>query len=235
MGGKDMFISGVFNYCDRWCGRCAFTSRCMLFSMDQRTPGAPNIDEDQGVDQAFREVGAIIASTHAMVTQLARQQGVTEADIADATESLDRQDAIMAGNRLANAMREYAGNTTEWLVRTGNEMLMLRIESSRHAIETLARLTIFIAAKTDRALRSSLQGDVEGETGELNDADGSMKAALIAIDECLTAWATLGQACPRDRAVVSAANHLQELREECERTFPHATRFLRPGLDAHLQ
>src|SRR5689334_464552 len=26
------FIVGIFNYCDRWCEACAFTSRCRLFA-----------------------------------------------------------------------------------------------------------------------------------------------------------------------------------------------------------
>ena len=26
------FIVGIFNYCDRWCDSCAFTSRCRLFA-----------------------------------------------------------------------------------------------------------------------------------------------------------------------------------------------------------
>ena len=29
------FIPGIFNYCDRWCERCAFTARCRTFAMEQ--------------------------------------------------------------------------------------------------------------------------------------------------------------------------------------------------------
>ena len=29
---RDGFIVGVYNYCDAWCDRCAFTSRCRLFA-----------------------------------------------------------------------------------------------------------------------------------------------------------------------------------------------------------
>ena len=29
------FIPGIYNYCDRWCERCAFTSRCMNFAMEK--------------------------------------------------------------------------------------------------------------------------------------------------------------------------------------------------------
>ena len=29
---RDGFILGIFNYCDRWCQRCAFTNRCRVFA-----------------------------------------------------------------------------------------------------------------------------------------------------------------------------------------------------------
>jgi hypothetical protein len=29
---RDGFIVGVYNYCDRWCERCALTSHCRLFA-----------------------------------------------------------------------------------------------------------------------------------------------------------------------------------------------------------
>ena len=27
------YISGIYNYCDRWCERCRFTSRCLNHSI----------------------------------------------------------------------------------------------------------------------------------------------------------------------------------------------------------
>jgi hypothetical protein len=32
---KDKFIPGIYNYCDRWCERRPFTSRCRTFAMEQ--------------------------------------------------------------------------------------------------------------------------------------------------------------------------------------------------------
>jgi hypothetical protein len=29
------FISGIHNYCDRWCERCPFSSRCMVYAVEQ--------------------------------------------------------------------------------------------------------------------------------------------------------------------------------------------------------
>jgi hypothetical protein len=35
---KDDYIDSIFNYCDRWCERCAFTSRCRSFAMSENEP-----------------------------------------------------------------------------------------------------------------------------------------------------------------------------------------------------
>lgn len=31
-------IEGIYNFCDRWCERCALTSRCLLYQMEQDDP-----------------------------------------------------------------------------------------------------------------------------------------------------------------------------------------------------
>jgi len=30
------FISGIYNYCDRWCERCAFTHRCRVYATQKQ-------------------------------------------------------------------------------------------------------------------------------------------------------------------------------------------------------
>jgi hypothetical protein len=30
------FISGIYNYCDRWCERCPFTARCLVYAQEQQ-------------------------------------------------------------------------------------------------------------------------------------------------------------------------------------------------------
>ena len=42
MDVQDGFIVGIFNYCDRWCEQCAFTSHCRLFADQARQEAAPD-------------------------------------------------------------------------------------------------------------------------------------------------------------------------------------------------
>ena len=36
---KSTHIPGIYNYCDRWCERCPFTSRCLNFEMSEENFG----------------------------------------------------------------------------------------------------------------------------------------------------------------------------------------------------
>ena len=37
---RDGFITGISDYCDRWCAACAFTSRCRSFAAAAEAEGA---------------------------------------------------------------------------------------------------------------------------------------------------------------------------------------------------
>jgi len=36
MANNPDFIPGIYNYCDRWCERCAYTSKCFLFATEKK-------------------------------------------------------------------------------------------------------------------------------------------------------------------------------------------------------
>ena len=48
------FISGIHNYCDRWCERCQFTSRCAVYAIEQADP---DIDDSQGAILRMKSFG----------------------------------------------------------------------------------------------------------------------------------------------------------------------------------
>jgi len=50
---KDRFISGIFNYCDYWCERCAFTRRCRNFAMGQEIEAECKSPHTDATNQAF--------------------------------------------------------------------------------------------------------------------------------------------------------------------------------------
>jgi hypothetical protein len=53
MMSNERFIAGIYNYCDYWCERCAFTKRCRNFVMGREVERT--IHGEEPVDDATRE------------------------------------------------------------------------------------------------------------------------------------------------------------------------------------
>ena len=52
MSAEPDMIPGIYNYCDRWCERCAYTSRCLQYQIES--------EEDQS-GEALRDFDALNA------------------------------------------------------------------------------------------------------------------------------------------------------------------------------
>ena len=76
LAGDPQFISGVYNYCDRWCERCPLTSRCFVYATepqeDVREPALRDI-----TNRAFWErLGEIFREAHEMLDEMLRERGI---------------------------------------------------------------------------------------------------------------------------------------------------------------
>ena len=93
----------------------------------------------------------------------------------------------------------------------------------------------FIAAKMIRGLLSRVEEVEYPADEESRDSDGSVKAALIAIDKSLSAWKLMGE-LRRENAesIQKFLLDLEKLRLRAEEKFPRARDFIRPGFDEDL-
>lgn len=55
MVGDPRFISGIYNFCDRWCERCPFTSRCLNYAMGEKLEKEVERRRSEGENEAFWE------------------------------------------------------------------------------------------------------------------------------------------------------------------------------------
>ena len=119
------------------------------------------------------------------------------------------------------------------------------------AIDVIRWYQFFVAAKVFRALmaRDDLVIDEELISEDIfsgaelhddeayieavaDDADGSAKIALIAIDRSSSAWRILQSSLPeKAESIVQMLLELECLRRTTEQTFPNARDFIRPGFD----
>ena len=248
-------ISGIYNYCDRWCERCPLTSRCLVY--------ATEIDEDDDSqthdltnDAFWRRLGTIFQETRDMIAEWAREAGVdfNKSDEDDDPVQRKRKRQQVDNHPLARAGKKYANDASDWFRELDQivEVSDLRAtecvaerdlehkELLEDAREVIQWYQYQIAVKTMRALSARIDereadlNDVE-ITEFLKDSDGSAKVALIGIDRSIAAWRLLQLSLPeRLASIVPLILHLERLRQRIEITFPDAREFVRPGFDEIL-
>src|SRR5881227_4341768 len=74
LAGERDFISGIYNYCDRWCEKCPFTSRCRVYAteaadMDLDDPEVHDINNEK----FWRKLESIFREAHEKMDSSLRQ------------------------------------------------------------------------------------------------------------------------------------------------------------------
>jgi hypothetical protein len=160
-------ISGIYNYCDRWCERCPFTARCLVFATE-KADGAFDDSEIDDVNNAkfWQKLESTFKQVRQMIVEWAEEEGIDlealEGEVLLAEREQQREDA--KEHRLSLSARRYARMVQEWFEQE------LAIERSVHddttgtvnsaeedidvsdAIEVVRWYQFFIPSKIFRAL-----------------------------------------------------------------------------------
>jgi hypothetical protein len=240
------FISGIYNYCDRWCERCPFSGRCLLYAQEKEDDEDWPESRDSNNKAFWLRLASIFQETRAMIQEWAKETGIdlNEIDVEEEEKTSRRRRDRAWRNRLAVAGKEYASSVTEWFAQFDQTLASSDVavdDSDEQEAQELndAREVIYwyqyqIAVKTMRALSSSGNESEDSEYDDVygKDSDGSAKVALIGIDRSISAWRIM-QLCVPERAdsIVPIILQLEKLRQRTERRFPQARSFIRPGFD----
>lgn len=253
-------IPGVYNYCDRWCERCALTSRCLLFKMEQsravrrRKTADKHGSHDLRQEAFWEDLATSFELAMRVIRREARKHGI-DLDSPGALADMERDErerrrrAAREGNLLHRAASAY------WKTAKGlMEKLRPELAAVERALNTQVRLGAgdpdsvaaeihdaldvvqwylwMIDVKLQRAIAARVNQQADPPDVPGDSADGSAKIALIAIDRSIAAWARLRQHLSGEAdAILDLLVHLERLRRAAEREFPHARAFKRPGFD----
>jgi hypothetical protein len=240
-------ISGIYNYCDRWCERCPLTSRCLVYAAEQEDNDSPE-SHDLRNEAFWRRLGSIFQETREMIAEWAKEAGIDLTAVTEEDEARrHRKRHLIDNHPLAQAGKKYANTASDWFRELDQtiEISDLRVAESdcenserlEDAREVIQWYQYQIAVKTIRALsgrKEELDGDPE--LAELpKDSDGSAKVALIGIDRSIAAWRLMQLSLPeRAGPIVPLILQLERLRRRLEKHFPEARDFVRPGFDEVL-
>ena len=229
-------ISGIYNYCDRWCERCPLTSRCLVYATEQEDNELFE-NHDLRNEAFWQRLSVIFQETRELIVGWANEANVDLSGHSDEDEvHQHRKRQLVDNHPLTRAGKKYANTASDWF-RELDQTIDLERESSdelEDAREVIRWYQYQIAVKTMRAL-SGRKEELE-EACELShlpkDSDGSAKVALIGIDRSIAAWRLMQLSLPeRDVSVVPLILQLERLRNRLEHSFPAARDFVRPGFD----
>lgn len=246
------FIPGVYNYCDRWCERCPFTSRCMNYAISE-----DHFDDPESRDirnEAFwKKLGEVFAFTRQMVEETAAELGIDLDSIdfeAEAEESAERKqkaenhECTLAADEYIEKVKSWFGSAEDTFQRKEDELnaeAQLDLPGSdpaadaatiTDAVDIIRWYQHFIYVKLIRAVKGAIDDGDEPSDEYPKDSDGSAKIALIAIDRSIAAWGKIYEHFDEDEAeILDILVLLDRLRRKTETVFPSARKFHRAGFD----
>src|SRR5262249_26051614 len=111
------FIPGIYNYCDRWCERCPFCSRCSLYATLEASAVAEDPDiRDLNNAKFWRNLETVFKDAHDLIRECAKEAGIDLDEIgldeAPATHDAETQNAQR--HELSVLARDYAGMVEDW-------------------------------------------------------------------------------------------------------------------------
>lgn len=241
-------IAGIHNYCDSWCERCGFTSRCAIYYEIEKS----------GKVALIEQLIESLHKAHELLENELNRLGIplpTAEKLAEANKKNEQQQQLCNEHHLKQWCDSYCKNTNEWRKREesmflnhseelakkmelgilSNEEALAIVEVVEECLKTVFWYHTIIPAKMTRAISSAISdaewGDDEDDTFP-KDSDGSAKVALLSCEKSLLAWVKLYEIFPEHNdSMLPLMSALQKIIREIEQVFPNARAFVRPGFD----
>ncbi len=225
-------ISGIHNYCDRWCERCAFTSRCAVYDMELQSK-ADNENNDIANESFWEELSLVFEVTKQMIKEKAAEMGIDLNDIASIEEIEHiESEAEKVSHKYSNDVHKWLKENRDYIEKKTQVVLSIGEETAislKDAIEVVDWYSIFISAKIHRAF-SGL--DDEQDDFMIEEVNLTAKIALIAVTRSMEVFSYLYSQLPeKEDDILNFLASLSLIKRLMTAAFPHAMSYKRPGFD----
>ena len=231
LGKRKDLISGVHNYCDRWCERCPFTSKCGSFALSE---GFNDDQENKDLENEkfWDDLSMIFEVTFDMLKEKADELGIDFNNLDDVDYKHEEVE-----NDATKISKDYSIKITDWLrknndkyVKAAEQLLIIdekEVFKLKDAIEVIQWYSIFISAKVHRAFM-----DFGIDDEDNYDNLGSAKIAVIAIDRSIAALGYLLENMPNfEDDILNFLAKLSKIKKYVLTSLPTTMDFKRPGFD----
>lgn len=244
---KDHLISGIFNYCDRWCERCSFIDRCAQGVMEQKRWAK---GKDWEPEDFFEELKKIFPFTENKMSEWMEENDI---DPEEFEENYLPEPDLKGIKEMAKEMQDrgmdyYKSNSAFFkqsqasFKARGVDLFSEQEEPEgkypldrsllADAVDVVRWYTHFMFAKASRAVQGMEDMHETWGGPYQSDALGSAKIALIAAERSIAAWEIIRHHLPEhSAAIVGFELQLERFRHRIEGLFPDCRKFVRPGFD----
>jgi hypothetical protein len=228
-------ITGIHNYCNRWCEKCTQTSRCSVYQTNDKLP--------TNNENFAKSMSLMFEATLDMLHEYAEKNNISldfsEEEFAEYEKERERVDDIVQKNVAIVLIKQYRNQVRKWLdLRNNDESVIveIRLQDSMLAdcLEVIQWYQTLLEVKLIRALKSKMEE--ERLQFEPYDSLPTAKLLLVSIDRNIGAWGYLYQKFKdNEDEILEILVCLQRLSKEIEQVFPDARNFVREGLDEPLK
>lgn len=254
---KKTYIPGIYNYCDRWCEKCEFTSNCYLFTTESRITSHQilNNGELPEADDIFKAED--FADSDEIINEEEDFFVDNEDDYFDIDDELSQEDyeeyiqrkrSSLEENKtlLEELTKEYldkshklvkAIDKKDNLSQPPKENLEVSFTKNLYNnFEIFCYYHMFIHVKFKRAIHGKIdlaeEDDDEMKEISKDDMNGSAKVATISVNNSIAALNELFGLLPEYiKEIGELLVLLGKIKNEAEKEFPDCMSFKRPGLD----
>lgn len=234
------YIAGIYNYCDRWCEKCTFTSHCLLFTNESKIvtqeilkPG-DSLDIEKIFNMNFNESPDELEDEllESLSDENSNEDKEDNSEINKYPLSKLADDFFLNSHSLIKKMDERYN----FYALAGKRKVDSIFNSFFEEFETFVWFYPLIAAKIKRAVSSKLEILKDDDEDMISireyDMNGSAKISVIALEKTIKTLNKLFDKMPDFKNDISdllvTAGELLNLTEE---EFPGFNSFVRPGFD----
>jgi hypothetical protein len=231
-------ISGIHNYCDRWCERCTHSAFCTVYLMEQEFENDRENSDDEN-KEFWNDIHVMFEVAASMLQEMMEEMGIDPNNLPNDEQTEEMPDP--KEEEAVKISREYSLKAHEWMKHHYSiieekhvQLADINEEQANQlvdVVEVLQHYVLLASAKTYRC-HIQLQFDDEDDEYELNDALGSAKIAVIVIERSIAAWMKLMEISPEfEDDILGYLKDLSKVKRLILNRFPKAMEFKRPGFD----
>jgi len=244
----EKIIPGIYLYCNRWCEKCPFTTKCEAFGADRELQTA---EHDKEMKAFWQELEAGISSAEANIVAVAsaKELSLTKFDEPKQKKNFDLFQKGAQTNLILKAGRDYEDIVDDWFDKAIEEYGLALVETKTGAMpkldtllpgnesvnqmfEIVMRFQLQVYLKLSRMFYSKgREGDELEEGVEADNPVAVAKTTLETLMRSFAAWSVIAEKYPEDEMVFDTQVLLLRLKNNIIAEFPGAESFVRVGLD----